>query len=270
MNSLSLYVSSRDRTSGTSSNFVLPHVQLNSSSNYNVDVEQCVLPKARANVYEKNNRPFLGFGTYPTAATATQISVANAIPPNVVYDGASLATALTTALTAHCGFAVTVTYSSTTFKLSIVVSAGNCLRFQTTYKGDVTDRFLEITGWKAYDGVLLGGAGAVTYPTIASGVTTFDCSPVKLTDTDWVDICCNLNTASKTTHARKMHVLQRIPTIGAIGTMNVFYQSVVGTTSQFTGTGIQNMVISLFDEWGDEYKLPDGFSLNIVLSLSSL
>jgi hypothetical protein len=268
MSSSSLYISSRDRIAGTNSSFILPQVQIPSSGNYRIDVEQVIFPKAQANVRTVNNRPVLGFGIFPAPAASTQVSVANALPPNVFYDGTSLATALTTMLTAHCGFAVTVTYSSTTYKLSISIPAGNCLYFQSTQNGDITSRFLEITGWQNYNNIVLGGAGATTYPTIAAGVTSFDCSPVKLTDTDWVDVVANFTTFSYTTSQRKSQILQRIPTTNALGTMCTFEEKVTGTVSMFTGSMIQNMSIALYDEWGDEYTLPQGFALSIVLTLT--
>jgi hypothetical protein len=272
MNSQSLYISSRDRISGSNSSFQLPAVQLSNSVSYRVDVEQCIFPKARTNIFSRNNRPFIGIGNATLVPlAATQVSVANALPPNVNYDGTTLATALTTMLTAHCGFAVTVTYSTTTFKLSITVGAGNSLVFSytTANSNDITFRFLEVTGWLAYNNVVIGSAGGVTVPTITAGVTTFDNSPVKLTDTDWVDVVSSVSTFSTTTSPRKQQILQRVPTINALGTMVSFDETVLGTVSVFSGASIQNMTIMLLDEWGDNYTLPAGFSFNLVLTLYS-
>lgn len=167
--------------------------------------------------------------------------------PSSLYTGSSIASTMQTLLNDASTDMYTVTYDTSTKKLTITNTTG-------------TFAFVE-TNNNCYEEL---GFGENAFDTLVSSVVS--AYPINISGTQYIDLLSNLASLSYS-NASTGHVLARIPIDVAFGSV-VFYQNALQEDLEITNSHIDEIFVSLVDDKGNYYELPDNAHMSLVFSLT--
>lgn len=251
MTTTDLFFNSSDFATKTPHDFVFSSLECPTAAHYTLNLKGITFPNLYPSIKTGiNDQLQVQIGTTVYAITLAE----------GYYDGFALATALQVQIQALPGMgASTVTYSSTTSKLTITwASVGPFLVNATPSSNgqpkNPVERLLQVCGF-------------LTRQLYVQTASLTSLGPVRLYGTSYVDVCINVQTKSYHSGSGTFFSIGRVFLTVPYGQIQVYVNVLSDRGQTITSEAMQQLRLFLVDEWGQPFVVPENQTVGYHLKL---